>query len=984
MLAETPASLPPPPSDPSTVRRLAGHEHLLLDDETQGFLVRTGYLSVYLVQLVDGQPSGPRRYLLTVHEGALLHGTRAEIDGHTYALLAVTVSECDYEVVQIEGWGRNETEILAVNHWCDRLCHLIEEQTSSTYAERADASGTFIASAERRVRAPVAGLFLLTVQRGSLALYDQPPLLAKPSDGPLLLLGDSWLLATEESEGTFTAVPTTGGTIPDLPAGIRQLVRLFIGHVHDLQQREAAAERERLARLASLREKQNQEAVEHLSFAREESSTIRLRETPLMTCLDLLSASTGVKLETDPPPRPTLSLHEQIQAVTRVSGTRTRKVALDHEWWHQDGGDLLGFKKEGETPVVLLNASKHAGLERHYDIVDPTTGQRTELTPEIAATLSETAYVFLRPLPTSDKPISVFDLSKFSFKPFLKDIRLILILSVVGGLLGIIMPYANRLMVDEVIPDANRRLLVDLAFGLTAMSLALFFFSMSQGLVSLRVKTALAAHLQSAVIDRLLRLPPRFFRRYTSGDLLNRSMIITTVSAGLSMTVMSAVFGLISTLIMLGLCFYYSRPLAFLALIAAAITSVFSLSFSFIIRTRALQLELRRGTLFGMVVQMIHGVSKLQVANAEGRAFNQWAKEYGDQLRVSYRMAYLQHWSGLINTAIQTTSTIALYYLSGKMVEESEQLRAISPLIPPLLTIGTFFAVQGAFSAVVGGIVSFFSTFITVHQQMEKRKLVRPILDEPVEGGQGRIDPGRLDGHIMMKQVCFRYGGANAPLILNNVDLQTFPGEFVALVGPSGSGKTTLLKLLLGFETPESGQILFDKKDVKDLDLTAVRRQTGVVLQDGRISAGTVFHNIAGATQISIEDAWEAAEDAGFAEDVRGMPMQMHTLLPEGGTTLSGGQRQRLLIARALAVKPRIIFFDEATSALDNRTQEIVTESLKRRQITRIVVAHRLTTIMDADRIYVLDRGAVVQKGTFKELMAVEGMFKQIASRQLE
>jgi ATP-binding cassette subfamily C protein len=979
--AEAPLSTATPPT---SLRRLSGHEHLLLADPSRGYVLRNGHLSVYAVELTDGRPTGPRQYLLTIHEGALLHGVSEAIDGRTFALLAVTVTSCDYEEVSLEEWGRTEAEVVALNLWCDRLCRLMEEHSVATYAERADAAGAFAASADRRVRGPVAGLFLLTVTKGALALYDRPALTVRDGDGPVALLGDSWLLAAEESEGRFVHVPTAGGSLPQLPGATQRLVGLFIRYVREMQVAAEAAESERLARLSTLHEKQDKEAVEHLMFAREDEFTIRRRETPLMTCLDVLSAVTGIKLETDPPPRPNLSLHDQIEAVARVSGTRARRVALDEQWWEQDGGDLLGLKKNDGGPVVLINAATHGGLSRHYDIVDPIAGTREVLTPAAAAELEENAYVFLRPLPVGEKPLSFFDLSKFSFKPFLSDLRLILALSILGGLLGLFMPYANRLMVDEVIPDANRHLMVDLAVGLSAMSLALFFFTMSQGLVSLRVKTALAAHLQSAVIDRLLRLPPRFFRKYTSGDLLNRAMIISSVSAGFSMTVMSAVFGLLSTVIMLGLCFYYSRPLAFLALIASGITSVFSLTFSYIIRGKALRLEMRRGTLFGMVVQMIHGVSKLQVANAEGRAFNQWAKEYGEQLRMSYRIGYLQHWSGLINTAVQTGSTIALYYLSGKMVEESEQLRAISPLVAPLLTIGTFFAVQAAFSAVVGGMVSFFGTFITVHQQMEKRKLIRPILDEPIEGGKGRIDPGRLDGHIMVRQLSFRYGGGNAPLVLNNVDLQIFPGEFIALVGSSGSGKTTLLKLLLGFESPESGQVLFDKKDLKDLDLTAVRRQTGVVLQDGRISAGTIFHNIAGATQISIEDAWEAAEDAGLGDDVRSMPMQMHTLVPEGGTTLSGGQRQRLLIARSLAVKPRLIFFDEATSALDNRTQEIVTQSLKRRQITRIVVAHRLSTIMDADRIYVLDHGAVAQRGTFNELMAVDGLFKQMASRQIE
>src|SRR5690606_4247405 len=330
-----------------------------------------------------------------------------------------------------------------------------------------------------------------------------------------------------------------------------------------------------------------------------------------------------------------------------------------------DSSAILAFKQENGSPVALLSVAERLGLSRHYEMLDPVAGTRTRVGPEMRGVLSENAYVFLRPLPSEKEGISFVSLTKFTFSPFLKDLRLVFLLSVIGSLIGIFMPFANRMMIDEVIPDANRRLMFDLAIGLSAMSLALFFFTMSQSLVSLRVKTGLGAHLQSAIIDRLLRLPPRFFRKFSSGDLLMRAMMITTISAGMSMTIISALFGLLSTLVMLGLCFYYSRPLAWLALIAAAVTSIITVSFSYLIRKRALELELRRGKLYGLIVQMIHGVSKLQVAGGEIRAFNQWAKDYGGQLRMQDRMAYLQHWSGLINTGIQTSSTIALYYLAG-------------------------------------------------------------------------------------------------------------------------------------------------------------------------------------------------------------------------------------------------------------------------------------------------------------------------------
>src|SRR5208283_1441868 len=200
--------------------------------------------------------------------------------------------------------------------------------------------------------------------------------------------------------------------------------------------------------------------------------------------------------------------------------------------------------------------------------------------------------------------------------------------------------------------------------------------------------------------------------------------------------------------------------------------------------------------------------------------------------------------------------------------------------------------------------------------------------------------------------------------------------------GPSGSGKSTLLNLLLRFETPHSGSIRLDGRELSSLDITAVRRQIGVVTQDGRIMAGSLFENICCGGVNTMDHAWEAARAAGLAEDIEAMPMGMHTVVSEGGGNLSGGQRQRLLIARALVLKPSILIFDEATSALDNRTQAIVTDSLNRLKATRIIVAHRLSTIRNANRIYVIEKGRVVQQGRFEELAKAPGLFSRLVSRQ--
>ncbi|PIU31374.1 MAG: hypothetical protein COT06_08520 [Syntrophobacteraceae bacterium CG07_land_8_20_14_0_80_61_8] len=246
----------------------------------------------------------------------------------------------------------------------------------------------------------------------------------------------------------------------------------------------------------------------------------------------------------------------------------------------------------------------------------------------------------------------------------------------------------------------------------------------------------------------------------------------------------------------------------------------------------------------------------------------------------------------------------------------------------------------------------------------------------------GKRSPGGPLRIAQRASVCFRYA-ADGPLILDGVALAVEPGEFVAVVGSSGSGKSTLLRLLLGFEAPEAGTVYYDRRDLATLNVREVRRQIGVVLQNGGIMAGSIFQNIVGTTGMNVDAAWEAAEMVGLKEDLEALPQAMHTLLDPGGFTLSGGQRQRLLIARAIVRRPRLLFFDEATSALDNRTQALVSHSLERLQATRLVIAHRLSTIEHADRILVMDRGRIVEQGTYRELLDSGGWFTELARRQI-
>jgi ABC-type bacteriocin/lantibiotic exporter with double-glycine peptidase domain len=294
--------------------------------------------------------------------------------------------------------------------------------------------------------------------------------------------------------------------------------------------------------------------------------------------------------------------------------------------------------------------------------------------------------------------------------------------------------------------------------------------------------------------------------------------------------------------------------------------------------------------------------------------------------------------------------------------------------------LAAFMTFNAAFGAALVGVTSLGYALGEFAEAIPLLNRLRPLLEEPPEAAPGAEPAGRLTGAIEVQDVRFAHPGSPGE-VLRGISLSAAPGDFVAIVGASGSGKSTLAQVILGLQKPTAGKVLFDGQDVSRLDPVSVRRQVGVVTQHPRLIPGSIHENIVGAALLGPEDAWEAAEAAGLADDIRAMPMQMHTFVNE--QTLSGGQLQKLLIARALVTRPRILVLDEATSALDEVSQAHVSRSLASRAVTRIVIAHRLSTVRDADCIHVLADGEIVQSGRFEELAAADGHFRELVRRQL-
>lgn len=582
--------------------------------------------------------------------------------------------------------------------------------------------------------------------------------------------------------------------------------------------------------------------------------------------------------------------------------------------------------------------------------------------------------MFYRPLPkVADKPVGLL---QFGIRGYEKDAAGILAIGAAGSLLGMVVPQATAILVDSAIPDSDRVMLWQLGLALFAIACGQSAFQMSRGILSLRVENAADSALQPAIWDRLLRLSPGFFRQYSSGDLLSRTMSASAIRQKLSgatqRTLLSGVFALLNLFLM----FAYSWQLAFVgvgvSVLAVLVTGV---SGFLAVRKSRQQLDLD-GAINGLAVQLINGVAKLRVAMAEGRAFAAWANKYSERVRLEVSLQRINDTVAIFTEALPLVTSALLYWVGMQSVEMSQQGGGG-------LSSGAFLAFNSALGIFLSGAIDLSNTAIGLLGIVPLWKRTLPILQAEPESDSAKANPGALGGRVALDRVSFRYQ-KDGPVVLDGVSFSAEPGEFVAIVGPSGSGKSTILRLLLGFESPASGGVFYDGKNLAELDLVAVRRQLGVVLQNGRIGAGSIFENIAAGGLVSREEAWVAAQMAGFAEDIQQMPMGLHTVVSEGGTNLSGGQRQRLLIARALVNKPRVIFLDEATSSLDNRTQAIVTESLGRLNATRIAIAHRLSTIRNADRIYVIEAGRVVQAGSFEELVRQEGLFAQLVARQME
>lgn len=946
---------------------------LALDDPDRIWVVTEGRVDVFSVRMENEVPAGHREHLLTARAGDVLwgvgakdgtdntgfiatglYGTRlAELDRDRFSTGKVRDRELDGTkgaalIDLVHNWVGNAVEGIA--------CTVLPKN----YRQLEEGGGFELAGGEQALCRD--GILWVRPLAGRIIFKGRDDFHPPLQEGYFPVTGRGCIQAVDNSVlevrscRDLFADQDPFMVVEHFNAIVLSMIVARRAHQEHLESRRAgerAARDDRILRLSM------QQLVEVMHSRELGRAPALPSEHPLLAACQTVGRAS--RIEVRAPKGPPLNL----ASIARASGMRARQVILKGEWWKSDSGPLLGFLEEGDRPVALLPKSK-----TRYRLVNESDGTSVPVDARTAGSIKPFAWSFYRPFPP--RPIGAFDLWRFGFQSVWKsDIASVILIGLIGGLLALVTPVATGLIFNTFIPQAERLQLLQVGLILLVVVVSGLMFQIAKAAAILRIESRMNVSLQAAVMDRLLSLPVPFFRKYTSGDLANRATGVNTIRRVLTGTTTESVFSGIFSLFNLFLLFYYSSYLAIRAILLTLVSISVTILAGWLSTRYQREITELSGRLNGLVLQIIGGMAKFRVSGSEKRVFHLWARDFGLNRRLQFRRESVSNHLTAWNALYPVVASMLLFYLivSGTGMQ---------------LSIGSFLAFNAAFTNFTVAMLSLSSAFITVMAVVPLYRRTKPILGTPPEVNESKADPGELRGEIEVSHVRFRYN-PDAPVILDDLYLSIRPGEFIALVGPSGSGKSSLLRLLLGFEMPESGVVYYDGQDLNTLDLRAVRSQIGVVLQNGRVMSGDIYSNIIGAsTELTVQDAWAAAELAGLSQDIRAMPMGMYTYISEGGTTLSGGQRQRLLIARAIVTKPRIVFFDEATSALDNRTQEIVSESLQRLNATRVIIAHRLSTVIGADRIVVLSKGRIVQEGGYRQLIEEEGLFADLAKRQLE
>ena len=653
-------------------------------------------------------------------------------------------------------------------------------------------------------------------------------------------------------------------------------------------------------------------------------------------------------------------MNEQLEYLMRPYGIMRRIVHLEKGWYRDACGAMLATKKDSGEIVALLPT----GLAG-YSYFDRESGKRIKISRKNEGLFELEGIAFYKPFPL--KKVGIPSLMKYVMGTLsVADFVLFGLASLAAMLVGMLSPKINHIIFSDVIQNESMQIFFAITVFLVCVSVSTILIGVLKSLLMARINTKLSLAVEAATMMRIMSLPPSFFKNYSAGELSGRAQYIGSLCNTLVSTVLSTGLTSIFSLVYITQIFTYAPTLVIPSLVVILVTILFSLISSLVqmhLNKKRMELSTKES---GMQYALISGVQKIKLAGAEKRAFARWANLYAKGAAYTYDPPTFIKINGVINMAISLAGSLMMYWLA----------------VNSGIGVADYYAFNTAYGMVSGAFMSLAGIALTVAQIKPIVDMAKPIMEAVPEISENKQVVTNLSGGIELHNVSFTYTETQ-PNVLENFSLKIKAGQYVAIVGKTGCGKSTLMRLMLGFETPQRGSVHYDDRDIATLDLKSLRRNIGTVMQNSKLFSGDIYSNIViSAPWLTMDEAWEAAEMAGIAEDIRRMPMGMHTIISEGSGGISGGQRQRLAIARAIAPKPKILMFDEATSALDNITQKQVSDSLEKLRCTRIVIAHRLSTIRACDRIIVLEQGKIIEDGTYDELIAKNGFFAELVERQ--
>ena len=955
---------------------------LVLEDSDKVWMVLNGDVNVFSTRIDEnGDFQNSLKFLYSAAKGDLI-----------FSLLSKDSTECTRIILYSSGASLlpiNKTNLINIDHlylkgminkWIKNSTNSFSYGNSPRIYTAIDHFNEIIAKNEEIIY-PAHGISWIQLIKGKISIYSEDLELSSSNQflSPIPVSNKLWLKVLEDK--TELKVISINDLLNDeinFLLSIERLQNHFYKQLNEIFQNVSNEEKDYFSEKSKNEVNQLNNTLNQISsvidgtrksYYNNQIGGGKKNNLLFNTC-KVISEHAGFKIE-EPKHIDSFqkNVSNQLTAISKSSNVRIRKIILRDTWWKDENGHLLAFTKENNLPVALIQNDSKKG----YVLKNLSTSEEKQVNNEVAQELEPIGYMFLSGF--DRKMSSIKEVLSFAMKGLKNDTSFLIFAALAGSLVGLLVPVLSGIMFDDIIPTADRSLHFDIFLIMLITGFVLTGLQLVQGVLQMRVESKSSINLQAAVMDYILRLPVTFYKKYSSGDLTNRVLSINSIRQILSNTLITATLSGAFSFVNLILLFYYESRLAWMGILLGVVAGTFMIIVGLLKLKYDRQISKEQGELQGFLFEFLSGISKIRITGGESRVFSLWAEKFSRLKRLSFNSGTYQNFVETFNASYPLFTSILFFSFLYYSIATSDGSTSI-------ISVGAFMAFITSFNKFLNDTLRLSMAIITSLNVIPLYERVRPILEAELETVEGSTDPGELAGDIEINSLSFRYH-PDQPLILKDLSFKIKQGEMVAFVGASGSGKSTVMRLLLGFEQAESGSIFYDGESFESMNKELVRRQIGVVLQNGSLMSGSIYQNIVGNSELTLDDAWEAARMAGMDEDIKHMPMEMHTVVSEGAGTFSGGQRQRLMIARAIVHKPRLLFMDEATSALDNRTQTIVSESLEKLQATRIVIAHRLSTIKNADRIFVMDKGQIVESGTYEELMKLDGLFSTLAKRQI-